>query len=277
MQRLIQWGTKTIRAMRIAGLGLVLLLCLGSFEGAIAAPLTAEAVNAGESLAGQAIEALQQGDLRAAEDIWTQLIQQFPTNPAVWSNRGSTRVSQNNLEAAIDDFNEAMRLAPDAPDPYLNRGIAYEGLARWDDAIADYNRVLELDPDDAIAYNNRGNAEAGRGDWAAAQADYNHAIELEPQFSLAQANNALSLYELGDDQTAIQTMRNLVRKYPMFPDIRAALTAVLWDSHQQGEAESNWVAAMGLDRRYSDIEWVRTVRGWPPRVTAALERFLTLN
>lgn len=59
-------------------------------------------------------------------------------------------------------------------------------------------------------------------------------------------------------------MRNIVRKYPSFADMRAALTAVLWEQGKHGEAESNWVAAVGLDQRYKDINWVAHVRRWPP-------------
>ena len=71
-------------------------------------------------------------------------------------------------------------------------------------------------------------------------------------------------------------MGNIVRKYPQFADMRAALTAVLWAEGKAGEAESNWVAVMGLDGRYQDIDWVRNVRRWPPAMVDALEQFLNL-
>ncbi len=72
-------------------------------------------------------------------------------------------------------------------------------------------------------------------------------------------------------------MRNIARKYPMFPDVRAALTAVLWSQGQQGEAESNWVAAVGMDTRYQDLDWVKSVRRWPPNMVLALDKFLNLK
>lgn len=217
------------------------------------------------------------GDFPTAEGYWTQLIELLPDNPVGWSNRGNSRVSQNKLEEAIADFNKAVELAPDAPDPYLNRGTAYEGLGEWDKAIADYNRVLEIDPNDAMAYNNRGNAKAGQGKWEDAIADYKKSTELAPNFAFARANYALALYQIGQTETAINTMRNIVRKYPQFPDVRAALTAALWKEGKQGEAESNWVAVVGLDRRYKDLNWVKNIRRWPPVMVAALEKFLTLN
>lgn len=239
--------------------------------------ITEEQLLQGEETTRQALELTQQGNFAQAEILWSQLIKDFPDNPAVWSNRGNARVSQNNLQDAISDYNQAIILAPSAPDPYLNRGTAYEGLGEYKKAITDYEQVLKLYPDDAMAYNNLGNANAGLGNWTTAINFYHKATELAPNFAFAGANESLALYELGNKQEAIKKMRNLVRKYPMFADMRAALTAVLWAEGKQGEAESNWVATVGIDRRYSDLDWVKTVRRWPPKMITALENFLLLD
>lgn len=236
-----------------------------------------EQLQQGEAIAQKAFEATDKGNFSQAEAYWTQLIETFPTNPAVWSNRGNARISQNKLAEAIADFNEAIELAPDATDPYLNRGAALEGQGKYQEAISDYNRVLALDPQDAMAYNNRGNAQAGLGLWQEALQDYQKATELAPNFAWAYANEALTLYELNRSEEAFRKMKNIVRKYPMFPDVRAALTAILWTKGQQGEAESNWVAAVGIDHRYQDIDWVKKVRRWPPTMVGALDKFLKLQ
>jgi hypothetical protein len=59
--------------------------------------------------------------------------------------------------------------------------------------------------------------------------------------------------------------------------MRAALTAALWVNGQQGEAESNWVATIGLDSRYKNLDWVAHTRRWAPALVDALEKFLTLS
>jgi tetratricopeptide (TPR) repeat protein len=239
--------------------------------------LTAEQLQQLDELGNKAFSYTEKGDFAQAETYWTQMIEQFPTNPAAWSNRGNARVSQNKLEAALADYNKAMELAPNATDPYLNRGTALEGLGRWNEAIADYSRVLELDPNDAMAYNNRGNAVAGMGDWEKAIADYKKATQIAPNFAFARANYALALYQTGQKDAAIREMRNIIRKYPQFADVRAALTAALWEQGKKGEAESNWVAAVGLDKRYKDLDWVAKIRRWPPVMVSALEKFQKLQ
>jgi tetratricopeptide (TPR) repeat protein len=229
------------------------------------------------TLFDQAFEATSRGDFGSAETLWTEILVRYPNNAAVWSNRGNARVSQRKLQEAVEDYNQSIALAPDQPDPYLNRGTALEGLQQWDAAIADYNRVLAIDPKDSAAFNNRGNAKAGAGDWEAALTDYQTAAELNPGFAMAQANCALALYQLGQIDTSMRRFRNLVRKYPQFADMRAAFAAALWRQGQRGEAESQWVSVIGLDSRYRDLDWVRTIRRWPPQLVDALGQFLALQ
>ncbi|MBD2260989.1 tetratricopeptide repeat protein [Pseudanabaena sp. FACHB-2040] len=266
-------------------LGLVLALWVGLAYGGSALAQSAASdpaifspgdIQTITELKQSAFAASQAGQFAAAEDLWSELIEYLPDEPAVWSNRGNTRVSQNKLTEALADYTQAIELAPNEPDPYLNRGAALEGLGRWEDAIADYTHLLTINSKDAAAYNNRGNARAGLGQWEAALKDYREAVTLDPQFSFARINEALALYQIGETDQAIRQFRGLSRKYPNFPDARAALTAALWEAGQRGEAESNWVAVVGLDGRYKDLDWVRTVRRWPPAMVAALEKFLNL-
>ncbi len=225
----------------------------------------------------QAFAATSQGDFATAETYWSNILEQYPRNAAVWSNRGNARVSQNKLKEALEDYNQSVALAPDQPDAYLNRGTALERLQEWQAAIADYNHVLELDPQDAAAYNNRGNAQAGQGNWQAAIADYQKATQINPGFAMARANNALATYQIGQTEDAIRQFRKLLRKYPTFADVRAALAAALWTNGQRGEAESQWVSVIGLDSRYRNLDWVENVRRWPPSLVNALAQFLSLQ
>jgi len=239
--------------------------------------LTSQDIDRLDGVSQAATAAGGRGDFELAEQGWTQIIQEMPENAAAWSNRGTIRIGLNQLDAAIGDYTRSIELAPTMTDPYINRGAAYEAQQDWTAAIADYNRAIDLDDRDPAAYNNRGNAKAHQGNWNAALSDYQTATLIDPKFSLAQLNVAFAQYELGQDQPAIRSLRSLVRKYPSFVDARAALTAAYWQQGQTGQAESNWVAVNGLDRRYQDIDWVENVRRWPPRLVLGLRSFLTLE
>lgn len=39
---------------------------------------------------------------------------------------------------------------------------------------------------------------------------------------------------------ACREMRTLLRRYPDFPDMRAALAAAQWAAGREGDAETNW-------------------------------------
>lgn len=67
----------------------------------------------------------------------------------------------------------------------------------------------------------------------------------------------------------------LLRRYPEFPDARAALAAALWEAGLQAEAEQEWGRVN--DPRYRDRSWLRGERRWPPRLAAALEALLDIR
>ena len=94
---------------------------------------------------------------------------------------------------------------------------------------------------------------------------------------LASEENAFDVESAGRDPQAETELRRLIRRYPLFADARAALTALLWSQGQAGEAESNWAAASGLDQRYRDPSWLLEVRRWPPQPVEELQRFLRLE
>ncbi|MGD1861351.1 MAG: tetratricopeptide repeat protein [Leptolyngbyaceae cyanobacterium] len=270
--------TATMRA--IGSWCLCLCLLWGMAAPAIAANLedfSKDDIQTIATLREKAFITSREGDYGAAEELWTQLLEYLPEEPAIWSNRGIVRASQFHLNEAIADYTQAIMLAPAEADAYLNRGAAYEMQQDWTAAIADYNRVLDIDPDEAGALNNRGNAEAGQGNWTAAIADYERAADLDRNFALARVNYGLALFQTEQADKSLKVLRGIVRKYPNFPDARAALTAALWAQNQRGEAESQWVAVEGLDKRYQDLDWVRTIRRWPPKVADALEQFLRLE
>ena len=112
--------------MKLIAILLSLLLILGWVEPVLAVTqtsnLTKEELKQQDKLANKAFSATNKGDFAEAEEYWTKIIEKFPDNAAVWSNRGNSRISQNKLEEALADFNKSIELAPNATDPYLNRG-----------------------------------------------------------------------------------------------------------------------------------------------------------
>jgi tetratricopeptide (TPR) repeat protein len=228
----------------------------------------------------QALAASRGGDFSQALPLWNQVLEIAPNDAAAWSNRGNVQLALGDPEAAIADQTHAIELEPASPDPHLNRGTAEEALQRWDAAEADYHWILDQgaaagDVRPSALYN-LGNVQGSRGDWTAARDCFVAAADARPGFAMARSSAALAAFQLGDFNEAERELRSLIRRYPLFADARAALTALLWRRGASGEAESNWAAASGLDPRYRQQEWLLHTRRWPPEPVQALQQFLAL-
>jgi len=248
-----------------------------------AAALAAPAAPSLPQLFQQALQASREGRFEEALPLWNRVLELAPEDAAAWSNRGNVQLALGDPLAAIADQDRALELEPASQDPHLNRGTAEEALARWTAAEADYRWILdhgEADADHdvrASALYNLGNVQGSLGDWPAARASYAAAALARPGFAMARSSEALAAFELGEFDAAEQQLRSLIRRYPLFADARAGLTALLWQRGGRGEAESHWVSASGLDPRYRDPEWLLAVRRWPPAPVAALQQFLALS
>ena len=234
-----------------------------------------------QALFEQALRASREGSFEQALPLWNQVLEQAPGDAAAWSNRGNVQLALGDAAAAIRDQTRAMELDPVSADPHLNRGTAEEALGQWAAAEADYRWILERDGEagrdpDASALYNLGNVQGALGDWSAARASFTQAADVRPGFAMARSSAALAAFELGDLDAAEPQLRNLIRRYPLFADARAGLTALLWQRGASGEAESNWAAASGLDTRYRQSEWLLQIRRWPPQPVHALEDFRAL-
>ena len=230
----------------------------------------------------QALSASREGRFAEALPLWNQVLEVAPNDAAAWSNRGNVLLALGDPRSAIADQTKAIALDSESPDPHLNRGTAEEALADWAAAEADYRWILERAPSDtgeprASALYNLGNVQGSLGDWQEARRCFEAASLARPGFAMARSSAALAAFQLGDKAGAERELRNLIRRYPLFADARAALTALLWQKGASGEAESNWAAASGLDPRYRQQEWLRSTRRWPPVPVEALDQFLALG
>ena len=225
----------------------------------------------------KALQESQDGDFIQAEKDWNLFLNENPDDAAALSNRGNILLALGDPEGDIRDQTRAIKLSPDDLDPYLNRGIAKEALKLWDDAYNDYIYVLERNPDDVSALYNLGNVMGSMGDWVEAKRFFSQAAASKNGITMARSSEALAIYQLGDLELAEKKIRILIRKYPLFADARAALSALLWHKGFIGEAESNWAAAAGLDIRYREKDWLLNVRRWPPNPSNDLISFLSLE
>jgi len=168
-------------------------------------------------------------------------------------------------------------LNPSEIDPYINRGIAEEALGLWSQAKKDYMFVISLDSENFSALYNLANVEGSTSHWDKARDLFSKASLYNPGFAMARSSLALADFQLGNIDEAEKELIKLIRRYPTFADARAALTALNWSNGEAGKAESNWIAVTELDPRYSDEEWLKKIRRWPPQPIKDLMNFIDLK
>ena len=230
-----------------------------------------------EGLFEEALRASSIGQFEISLDKWNQYLDEYPDDAAALSNRGNVKLVVGDPKGAIKDQNNAIAIDSNELDPYINRGIAKESLGLWLEAKDDYSFVISRDNDNFTAMYNLGNVEGSLNNWENARKLYEAAAKKNTGFAMARSSLALTDYELGNLNQSEQELRKLIRRYPTFVDARAALTALTWSKGKYGEAESNWVAVLELDSRYSQEDWLLEVRRWPPAPVRDLMKFIALN
>ena len=256
------------RVVKVLILLFIFLVCL---------PFSSQAKQLPKFLFDRALQESKDGDFIQAEKDWSFYLNDNPNDPAALSNRGNIRLALGDPEGAIRDQTRAIEISPEDLDPYLNRGIAEEALQLWEEASNDYKLVLKNNPKDVSALYNLGNVMGSQDNWIEAKKFFSEAAYSDNPVVMASSSEALALYQLDDLELAEKKLRKLIRKYPLFADARAALSALLWRKGSIGEAESNWAAASGLDIRYREQNWLLNIRRWPPNPTNDLIAFLAFE
>jgi tetratricopeptide (TPR) repeat protein len=222
------------------------------------------------------------GDFASAERYWDRLIAMNDQNAAAYSNRGNCRTSQGLFREAVADFDRAIALAPAEPDCHLGKGVALEGLRDFRGALDEYaaaneRSIARYGAPDAVAINNRGNALGALGEWQAAAESFDRAASMSRENVFARANEAYALYEVGRREEGVEIMESLLRRYPTFCDVRAALVAVYRREAKRDEAENYWLTVLSEDVWYKERDWVRDIRRWPPALQRELDNFRSLR
>lgn len=153
-------------------------------------------------------------------------------------------------------------------------------MERWDDAINEYtisNNIFKkanfLSKDDPVSISNIANTYAGKLQWEEALKGFTYAAQLNPKYLAPAIGRALVLYQLDRKEESMSYFSQLVQTYPDYADGLAALAVMYNERGRTAEAAESWEEAMQLDSRYIDIDWVRSIRRWPPQLVNDLIKF----
>ncbi|XP_033501708.1 hsc70-interacting protein isoform X1 [Epinephelus lanceolatus] len=95
-----------------------------------------------------AIDALGEGDLQKALDLFTEAIKLNPCVAIMYAKRASVFIQMKKPNAAIRDCDRAISINPDSAQPYKWRGKAHKLLGHWEEAAKDLATACKLDYDE---------------------------------------------------------------------------------------------------------------------------------
>ncbi|XP_061567296.1 hsc70-interacting protein [Cololabis saira] len=96
----------------------------------------------------EAIDALGEGDLQKALDLFTEAIKLNPRVAVLYAKRASVFIKMQKPNAAIRDCDRAISINPDSAQPYKWRGKAHRLLGHWEEATRDLATACKLDYDE---------------------------------------------------------------------------------------------------------------------------------
>ncbi|KAM4694267.1 hsc70-interacting protein-like [Discoglossus pictus] len=100
----------------------------------------------------EAINALGDGELQKAIELFTEAIKLNPRIAILYAKRASVYVKLQEPNAAIRDCDRAIAINPDSAQPYKWRGKAHRLLGHWEEAAKDLATACKLDYDEEASF-----------------------------------------------------------------------------------------------------------------------------
>ncbi len=99
-----------------------------------------------EKLMGEAGTAVSAGELKAAEEIYTTVIERAPDFSEGWNRRATVRYYMRNFDGSLDDIEQTLRLEPRHFGAIWGLGMILGLQKNYQEAIAAFEKLLEIKP-----------------------------------------------------------------------------------------------------------------------------------
>jgi tetratricopeptide (TPR) repeat protein len=145
-----------------------------------------------------------QGDLKGAEQAFTEITKIDPQNFDGWTNVGRVRVQEGNTEGAKEVLLKALALKPGLARAnfFYARVLKEEG--QYDEAGKVLQAVLAQYPEDRVVHNELGRVLFLQKRYAQAVKEFQKTLEIDPEDLQANYNLMLCYTGLGDELRANQ-------------------------------------------------------------------------
>lgn len=142
------------------------------------------------------------------------------------NNLGVRYLSKGDLKSAEDEFTQVIKLHQGDAEAYFNLGNVYYLTQRYDDAARTLQEGLRRDPNSALGNFLLGAVSTRQGELAPAEKYLHRAIELDPKMSRAHLELVVLYLQEQKKQEAVdelKTFEKLFPQDPLLPKVKEAL------------------------------------------------------
>jgi tetratricopeptide (TPR) repeat protein len=255
--------------------------------GPIATPASAETNIASTFATATGLH--EQGNLRAARQLYRAILSMVPEHFGAWCGLGAIYGQQGNLEQAVTLLGQAAQRAAGSADAQVRVGVilatlnrpqlalayyqaalaleadhvdAHQHLAnallaldRPQEAIAHYQAILSLDPNDSGAHNNIGVAYQATGELQAAVAHFQRALAIKPDLAEAHGTLGNALRTLNRPHEAVLEYKHALAIRPGSADLHNNLAGVLQTLGRIPQAITHYRQALKLKPDYAEAQF----------------------
>jgi tetratricopeptide (TPR) repeat protein len=189
--------------------------------------------------------ATEEGKFDLASQQYRWLQSRDPKSVQPYLELGDLYQRQGANQQALASYEKARELSPNDPNILNAVAVVESNSGQERQAIAALKRQLELDPDNPTALNNLA------FDLAETGTDLDRALTMAEKVARKVPNNPGVIDTLGWvyakrglNQSAVQVLRDLVKKFPNEPAYRYHLGVVLLNDKQSSDARREFLAAL---------------------------------
>lgn len=192
-----------------------------------------------------------------------------------WFILGSLYVQRDEVEQGIEVLEKARSLAPDEPGILFTLGSAYFQQKDYQSAIAQIQAGLKLEPEAPEALFDLGNAYLMTKRYGQAIDSFQKAVSYRKDFWPAINNIGLVQYEQGKVNEAIEKWQTAAEIDPDAAEPQLATAVALYQQGQRQQGISLGEAALTMDNRYADLEFLRE-NLWGEKLLQDTQQFFTI-
>jgi Flp pilus assembly protein TadD/2-polyprenyl-3-methyl-5-hydroxy-6-metoxy-1,4-benzoquinol methylase len=193
----------------------------------------------------------KKGQYEIAQNLATDLTQQYPNHPFGWKVLGALFKHIGKLQDSVIANQKVLEISPNDAEAHSNLGITLKELGRLKEAESSYRKAIAINPDLAEAYYNLGITQQELGKLEEAEASCQKAIAIKPDMAEAHYNLGNIVKEFGRLQEAETSYKRAILIKPGYAEAHSNLGVTLQKLGRLEDAQTSYQKAIAIKPSYA--------------------------